>query len=93
LINKSKFNIDQNEYIYSASIPDDDNFVESISLNKILEEREANNEKNIDTDNISKDNSIMLSQNSIIEIINGGINLPKGLDQEFYIVKLDDENK
>lgn len=30
---------------------------------------------------------IALAQNSMIELVNGGVRLPTGLDQEFYVVE------
>jgi hypothetical protein len=28
-----------------------------------------------------------LNQNSIVQIVNGGVTLPDGVDQQFYVVK------
>lgn len=35
---------------------------------------------------------VSISENSIVELVNGGVNLPEGVEQEFYIVKNENTN-
>jgi hypothetical protein len=32
---------------------------------------------------------VSLNQNSIVQLVNGGVNLPTGVDQQFYVVRQD----
>jgi filamentous hemagglutinin family protein len=37
--------------------------------------------------NVGQDTRVPLSENSIVDLVNGGVNLPDGVEQEFYVVK------
>ncbi len=43
-------------------------------------------EQNLDTPNASSDIRVPVGDNSIIELVNGGVNLPNGLEQQFFVV-------
>ncbi|MEW6550784.1 MAG: MBG domain-containing protein [Campylobacterota bacterium] len=47
---------------------------------------ELRTEQNLDTPNASSDIRVPVGDNSIIELVNGGVNLPNGLEQQFFVV-------
>ena len=58
----------------------------------LSELRTQNNSSNENTNIQTQDVRVSLNGNSIIELVNGGVNLPDGIDQEFYLVRQDSNN-
>ena len=36
---------------------------------------------------MTQETRVSLSQDSIVDLVNGGVNLPDGVEQEFYVVE------
>ena len=51
------------------------------------ETTQTNEERNTQVQDVR----VSLNQNSVVELVNGGVNLPEGVDQEFYVVRQDDK--
>ena len=64
-----------------VSTPPESGNIQKITLEELIEI----NKKNDRTGDIK----ISLSENSIVELINGGVTLPQGVNQEFYVLKKD----
>lgn len=54
-----------------------------------LSELKTQNNSSENTNVQTQDVRVFLNGNSIIELVNGGVSLPDGVDQEFYLVKQD----
>ena len=84
-INLENFNLEKLtsnkvDNILLFSTPPENTLTEKITLSELVSAKKSETQSDI---------SISLAEDSIIELINGGVNLPEGVDQEFYIVKQD----
>lgn len=61
------------------------NQVVTLSELKTSSQDNANDKKEIKLDDVR----VSLNQNSIVQLVNGGVNLPTGVDQQFYVVRQD----
>ena len=76
-----KINIDTN----IVSKPELEQLVtELITLTQIKQEQTNNNVAN--NAPVNPDVKVPLSNNSIVELVNGGVSLPEGVDQVFFVV-------
>ncbi|MFY9088490.1 hypothetical protein, partial [Arcobacter aquimarinus] len=76
--NLEKLSSNKIDNILLFSTPPESTQTEKITLSELVSAKKSESQSDI---------SISLAQDSIIELINGGVNLPEGVDQEFYIVK------
>lgn len=49
------------------------------------------NEQNKEDNNANNDVVVPVGDNSLISLVNGGVNLPNGVDQQFYVVENEDQ--
>ena len=72
-----------------VSKPLENEATKMVTLSEIKAMQSSKSEGQNDTDStpVVKDIRISLSQNSIVELVNGGVNLPDGVEQEFYVVE------
>jgi hypothetical protein len=56
-----------------------------VTLSQLKTQDESTDNKKVEV----KDVRVALNENSVVELVNGGVNLPTGVDQEFYVVKND----
>jgi hypothetical protein len=77
--------LDQNSKLLTVSQPLDDENTYRVTLNELKDM----NESDIEQNNVL----VSLSKNSNVALVNGGISLPDGLEQEFYIIKAENEKK
>jgi hypothetical protein len=77
--------LDQNSKLLTVSQPLDDENTYRVTLNELKDM----NESDIEQNNVL----VSLSKNSNVALVNGGISLPEGLEQEFYIIKAENEKK
>ena|GEM_PF-1794333 len=56
-----------------------------ITLSELRTQNNSQENTNVQTQDVR----VSLNENSIIELVNGGVTLPDGVDQEFYLVKQD----
>jgi hypothetical protein len=59
-----------------------------ITLSELRTQNNSSENTNVQTQDVR----VFLNGNSIIELVNGGVNLPDGVDQEFYLVREDSNN-
>lgn len=90
------FNLAPNESISIASIPTQENEIQRVSYGELLAMQEKANKQETITDQngeqvagATTEFKVPVSQNSLVMLVGGGVNLPEGLEQEFYIVKDD----
>ncbi len=58
-----------------------------VTLSEIKTAMNKNTTQNTDVSNTQDDIRVPLSSDSVIDLVNGGVNLPEGVDQLFYVVK------
>jgi hypothetical protein len=82
---------DKNTITLVSQVLDDEKTIR-VTLNELQEIQNTNEDTTKNEQDITKQIPIRvaLSKNSIVELIDGGVSLPEGIDQEFYIVKNDD---
>jgi hypothetical protein len=59
---------------------------QKITLGELKELTEGSNNSN-ERRNTPIETRVALGDNSIVELVNGGVALPAGVDQEFYVTK------
>ena len=64
-----------------VSTPPESGNIQKVTLEELIEINKNNGR--------TEDIKISLSENSIVELINGGVTLPQGVNQEFYVLKKD----
>ncbi len=91
-----KLGVHEGETVSLVSAPAEGQANARITLSE-LQQTSANTpttgEKGGATSNDVKEIRVALAENSIIELINGGVHLPVGVDQEFYVIKADNQKK
>jgi hypothetical protein len=85
---------DTNQITLVSQVLDDEKTIR-VTLNELQEIQNNNDEKMNNEQETTQQIPIRvaLSKNSIVELIDGGVNLPEGIDQEFYVVKNDDSKQ
>ena len=83
-----------NEKVSFVSKPLESESTKKITMSeiKVMQTKRAETKEDNSQAPVVKDVRVQLSQNSIVELVNGGINLPDGVEQEFYVVD-DNENR
>ncbi|MGE4461613.1 MAG: hypothetical protein AB7D49_04185, partial [Arcobacter sp.] len=83
-----RLNFPNTNNISLVSIPPEKIEVEKITFSELVLMNEKSQNKDVNSDII-----IALAENSAIKLINSGVNLPEGVEQEFYVIKQDKDNK
>ncbi|WP_375725065.1 filamentous hemagglutinin N-terminal domain-containing protein [Arcobacter sp. KX21116] len=94
MINTPKVKVSQNQMpqtngnvsIVSKTI-NGENANKVITLSEIKTAMKDDNTKNTTPSNKQKDVRVPLSSDSVIDLVNGGVKLPEGVDQLFYVVE------
>lgn len=78
-----------------VSKPLEDEVTQSLSLSDVKAMQELQHSDNSTTTlNSTKEIRVALShENSIIDLVNGGVKLPNGVEQEFYIINVDSKDE
>lgn len=82
----------QGNSVSLLSTPKDGETLKPISLSEVrtlMTENDSTSNNGNATPTNRQDTRVPLSENSIVDLVNGGVNLGEGLEQEFYIVKND----
>lgn len=81
-----KLGVNQGEQLSLVSTTLEGQSTERITLDELKNLSEGSNDSNAQT-NTPLETRVAVGDNSIIELVNGGMALPEGVDQEFYVVK------
>lgn len=81
-----KLAVNEGEQLSLVSTAIQGQSTERITLGELKNLSEASNDSN-EGINTPIETRVALGDNSIIELVNGGVSLPEGVDQEFYVVK------
>ena len=89
--------VDSQKVSFVSSVPENNDKIERVSYNELLElnntTKQNQDEQNSGDNNlVDSELKIPVAQDSIVFLVEGGLNLPIGLEQEFYIVK-DNKNE
>jgi len=87
-----KLGVNQSEELSLVSTTLEGQSTERITLGELKNLSKDSNNSNSEG-NIPLETRVAVGDNSIIELVNGGMALPEGVDQEFYVVKNKKNNK
>ena len=76
------------ESVSLISSPLESQPTQRVTLAEIVEIQTGKNNQATQGTNVEvRETRVALGENSIVELVNGGVTLPEGVDQEFYVVK------
>jgi filamentous hemagglutinin family protein len=81
-----KLGLNQGEELSLVSTTLEGQATQRITLGELKDLTEGSNNPN-ERRNTSIETRVALGDNSIVELVNGGVTLPEGVDQEFYVTK------
>jgi hypothetical protein len=81
-----KLGLNQGEELSLVSTTLEGQATQKITLGELKELSEGSNNPN-ERRNTPIETRVALGDNSIVELVNGGVSLPEGVDQEFYVTK------
>ncbi|QOG11711.1 filamentous hemagglutinin N-terminal domain-containing protein [Arcobacter sp. FWKO B] len=83
-----KLGVSQGDNVSVVSAPETGKQAEKITLAEIAQIKTNGNKENTQSSNIEvQETRVALGGGSLVELVNGGVSLPEGVDQEFYVVK------
>ena len=87
-----RLGVNQGEQLSLVSTTQEGQSTQRITLDELKNLSEGSNDSNAQT-NTPLETRVAVGDNSIIELVNGGMALPEGVDQEFYVTKNKKNNK
>ena len=85
----SNITVKSNNNANVVSQPTNNQNITMVSMNEL---KLNNSDSNGNTVSINEDIRVPVEENSVIELVNGGINLPTGVDQLLFVINEDQEN-
>ena len=85
----SNITVKSNNNTNVVSQPTNNQNITMVSMNEL---KLNNSDSNGNTVSINEDIRVPVEENSVIELVNGGINLPTGVDQLLFVINEDQEN-
>lgn len=82
-----KVGVNDGEKVSVVSSPLQSQQIQKVTMSELVDTNQEESSDNKTDAPIIKDIKVAIGENSIVQLINGGVSLPQGLEQEFYIVK------
>jgi filamentous hemagglutinin family protein len=83
-----RLGVEAGESVSLISSPLQSQQTQRVTLAEIIQIQASGNSETAQGTNVEvRETRVALGENSIVELVNGGVSLPEGVDQEFYVVK------